>query len=116
MVNRMNKGSGYNNSPKCAKESKSFSGTMEKSNNKGKNALLQELQTIDFAIIETVLYLDAYPNCKKALAYYNKLIQKKDELCEALKAMGVAITSMSNTASTWTWTDSPWPWELEANL
>ena len=40
----------------------------QKPNNNVKN-LQKKLQKVNFAIVELVLYLDAYPNCEKAKNY-----------------------------------------------
>ena len=78
--------------------------------------LSRRLQKVDFAITETVLYLDAYPNSKEALAYYHRLITERDMLNERLAALGKPTTHFDNTAKDqWLWTKGPWPWQIEAN-
>ena len=78
--------------------------------------LSRRLQKVDFAITETVLYLDAYPNSKEALAYYHRLITERDMLNERLAALGRPTTHFDNTAKDqWLWTKGPWPWQIEAN-
>lgn len=81
------------------------------------NKLLKKLQTVDFSLIDTVLYLDAYPDCCEALKYYHKLKAERDSIKEALaKNCDMPITSFDNcNTDNWVWTDSPWPWELLAN-
>ncbi|MBO7254184.1 MAG: spore coat protein CotJB, partial [Clostridia bacterium] len=37
---------------------------------------LRKLQSLQFALHETVLYLDGHPNCSKAMEYYKEM-QKK---------------------------------------
>ena len=78
--------------------------------------LSRRLQKVDFAITETVLYLDAYPSSQEALAYYHKLITERDMLNERLAALGKPTTHFDNTAKDqWLWTKGPWPWQIEAN-
>lgn len=78
--------------------------------------LTRRLQKVDFAIVETSLYLDAYPNSKEALAYYHKLITERDMLAERLAALGNPITQRDNVSGDqWLWTKGPWPWQNEAN-
>lgn len=79
--------------------------------------LRQRLQKIDFAIVDTVLYLDAYPNCAKALNYYHKLIEERKAVVETLSCKcNMPVTCFDNSsADNWNWTDAPWPWELSAN-
>ena len=47
-------------------------------------SLKKKLQTVDFAIVETVLFLDAYPKNKQALEYYHKLIGERNMLEKAI--------------------------------
>lgn len=77
------------------------------------DALMQRLQKLDFSIQETVLYLDAYPDCCEAKAYYHQLVKERcevakeyEENCGPLKAMGNVSTT------TWQWVEAPWPWHL----
>lgn len=72
------------------------------------------LQALSFALVETTLYLDVHPECKRALAYYNKVRAEYEKEREAYEAENGPLTSLSTSASengTWQWTDSPWPWE-----
>jgi hypothetical protein len=74
------------------------------------------LRTVDFAIQETVLYLDAYPNCSEALDYYHKLIAQRREILEHYEKNCGPITMYGNESkSSWDWIASPWPWEADAN-
>ena len=85
-------------------------------NSESKKQMLAKLQAIDFSLADTVLYLDAYPNCKKALEYYHKLLAERDILAAKLNDDGVVLNNMSNTNDSWDWTNGPWPWEYEANI
>ena len=77
---------------------------------------LQRLRALDFAIQETVLYLDAYPESRPALAYYHKLIHEREELKAALEKQCGPLTMYGNTNhGAWDWVEGPWPWEPDAN-
>ncbi len=80
------------------------------------NHLMKKLQTVDFSLVDTVLYLDAYPHCQKALAHYHKLLEERAMIISKLKEAGIPLNNMSNTKDSWNWIDSPWPWEYEANV
>ena len=81
------------------------------------SALLKKLQAIDMALVETALYLDAYPENKAALAYYNKLTEEHDRLSSELSRDGRPMTQRAaGKGNSWSWVKSPWPWEIEANL
>lgn len=79
--------------------------------------LKQRLQTVDFSLIETVLYLDAYPDSCEALGYYHKLKKEREMIVEALSnSCNMPITCFDNVSTdSWNWIDSPWPWEQAAN-
>ena len=76
------------------------------------NALLKRLQAIDFAIYDTVLYLDAYPHCRKALSHYHELLMLKAKLQAEYETQFGPLSAFSNhNQSSWDWTATPWPWE-----
>ena len=79
--------------------------------------MLRELQTIDFSMVETILYLDAYPESREALEYYHKLHEERKRLLAAMQAAGCPpITAMdSHSRTEWNWIRGPWPWEPDAN-
>ena len=80
-------------------------------------ALMHRLQKIDFSIVDTVLYLDMYPECKKALEFYHKLLKERDELRAVLaERCKRPMSSFENASDTsWDWISSPWPWDASAN-
>ena len=81
-----------------------------------KDALYQ-LQQIDFSLVDTILYLDAYPESGEAMSYYRKLLDERARLCERMSAAGcppVTAKDLSDRAA-WEWVDGPWPWEADAN-
>ena len=79
-------------------------------------ALQKKLQKVSFALVETVLYLDAYPNCEKAKKYYKELSEERDMLINTLSKAGMPMSSMNVIGNEWNWTKGPWPWEYEANV
>ena len=80
------------------------------------SSMKKRLMKVDFAMIETMLYLDAYPHCHAALDYYHKLGAERENLVAALSAAGVPVTARDVAhCGTWNWTDGPWPWQHAAN-
>ena len=78
--------------------------------------LKKKIQMIDFAIIDTVLYLNAYPKCSQALEYYHKLVKEREILEGAIREKCGPLTAMSNhSRSEWNWVEGPWPSEPDAN-
>lgn len=77
------------------------------------DTLLRRIQEVSFAIYDTVLYLDAYPNCRKALAHYHDLLELKKKLQAEHEAQHGPLTVFGNESkSSWDWTTTPWPWEM----
>ena len=79
--------------------------------------LARRLQAIDFSLADTILYLDAYPTSKEALAYYHKLLAARAELLSRMpESCRHPVTCMDNVSSdAWNWIDGPWPWDPRAN-
>ena len=76
----------------------------------------EKLRAINFAIQETVLYLDAYPCHPEALAYYHALIEERDKLIASYEKRYGPMTMYGNTSrDSWDWVKGPWPWEPDAN-
>ena len=85
-------------------------------NDGDKRAMQRRLKAIDFCIADTVLYLDAYPDSREALAYYHKLMGERTRLAERLAEGHSPLTSWDNTCTEhWDWISGPWPWEAAAN-
>ena len=75
---------------------------------------MRRLQVIDFALQELVLYLDVYPDCRRALAHYHKLCGEREQLVKIMQANGMPICATGNdNRDRWEWIDSPWPWEFD---
>lgn len=89
---------------------------MERMTANTRSSLLKKIQELDFALYETVLYLDAYPENREALAYYHDMLSKRDKLCAEYESHVAPITAFGNESHTsWDWVSGPWPWEYEAN-
>lgn len=80
-----------------------------------KYSLMRALQEADFALYETVLYLDGHPTNKKALEYYGKIRDEAKALRESYeKSYGPLTVYGNNDANDWHHIDRPWPWEKGA--
>ncbi len=78
--------------------------------------LKKKLKIVDFSIIDTALYLNAYPNCAEALEHYHRLIGEKEALVAEINEKCGPMTMYGNKSRTeWNWVDGPWPWEADAN-
>ena len=76
----------------------------------------EKLRAVDFALVETALYLDAYPDSCEALAYYHQLLAEREALAADYAQHCGPMTHRDNRSQTsWQWVKTPWPWEHEAN-
>ena len=73
------------------------------------------LQALDFALVETVLYLDAYPENRQALEYYHRLLTQREAAMESYEKSCGPVTMYGNKSrNSWYWVEGPWPWEPDA--
>lgn len=76
--------------------------------------LLQEIQSLDFVLVELTLYLDTHPNDVQAIQQFNQTAQKRHELACVYEAEYGPLLQFghSYSRSPWDWADSPWPWQV----
>ena len=74
--------------------------------------LMKAYQAYSFAAHDTLLYLDAYPNCKEAMESYNKY-QKMAEKAKAEYEAKFGPVTVPNGITEWDWVKAPWPWQTE---
>ncbi len=78
--------------------------------------LMEQIRAVDFALYETILYLDVYPHSCEALATYHKLKAQREELHRAYESTVGPISAFGNESTTsWDWMNKPFPWEYDAN-
>lgn len=74
--------------------------------------LLKQIQTVDFALYEVILYLDAYPESCEALNTYHMLMERKKKLVAGYEETCGPLTAHGNVSTTsWDWVKGPAPWE-----
>ena len=79
-------------------------------------ALMCKLRSLDFSIIETALYLDAYPGCRRALEHYHRLKKERMRVAEMINNSCGPLTIKDNVSTAeWDWYKGPWPWDPDAN-
>jgi spore coat protein JB len=79
--------------------------------NNQRERLMKQMQIYSFALYETQLYLDAYPDSREALMAYNKYSKLAARAKMEYEQKFGPVTP-PNEASSWTWTQGPWPWQL----
>lgn len=105
-------------SRRCARRgcSNSFESRNTARNTANCAALTLRLKQVEFALTDVTLYLDAYPQCSEALAYYHRLREERNSLVEAINSQCGPLTILDNVnTNTWQWIDGPWPWMIDAN-
>lgn len=77
--------------------------------------LMDQIRAVDFALYETVLYLDVYPDSCDALETYHKLREQSKALHEEYESTCGPLTAFGNkSVGSWDWMSKPCPWEYEA--
>lgn len=77
-----------------------------------KDRLLKAYQAYSFAAYDTLLYLDAYPECREAMESYNKY-QRMAAKAKAEYEAKFGPVTVPVEAGEWHWANSPWPWQIE---
>lgn len=75
---------------------------------------LEELQTIDFVIVELALYLNTHPNDGDAIRQYNEYIHLRKGVVKKFEKEFGPLTSFGYSYSRhpWDWKEAPWPWQV----
>ncbi len=81
--------------------------------NSEKEALLEQWQQYNFALVDLGLYLDVYPNDDKALKLYKKYLDISNKTLKKYESMYGPLCTDSEYIidKKWNWDNSPWPWE-----
>ena len=74
--------------------------------------LMKAYQAYSFAAYDTLLYLDAYPECREAMEAYNKYQKMAIKAKAEYESKFGPITAPTEVGD-WQWTSSPWPWQIE---
>ncbi len=78
--------------------------------------VLEQIQVLEFAIYEVVLYLDAYPHDCQALELYHRLLDQRNGLVSRYECETGPLTFLGNRSRTqWDWINEPFPWDFDAN-
>lgn len=75
---------------------------------------LEELQKVDFALVELTLYLDTHPTDMQALQQFNQLAQRRQQQANTFELKYGPLLQFGHSYSRfpWQWVDSPWPWQV----
>lgn len=76
--------------------------------------LMENIQAIDFVIVELNLYLDTHPEDLEAIKQFNTYSKESRELKKTFEAKFGPLQGFGNSYSThpWAWVEAPWPWQI----
>lgn len=79
-----------------------------------KSDLMMLIQSTNFALIETSLYLDTHPDCPCGLEKYHEYRKKLLSAIAIYEKRFEPITIYGMCSDDyWTWGNEPWPWQKE---
>ena len=77
--------------------------------------LLKRVQTCDFVLTETNLFLDTHPESKPAIEHFNKYNKMRRQAIEEYQMKYGPIDARGyEYGDRFAYVDGPWPWEEEA--
>ncbi|KKO52908.1 spore coat protein CotJB [Paenibacillus sp. DMB20] len=76
--------------------------------------LLEQLQAIDFVLVELNLYLNTHPDDLKSIEQYNKLAQERMMLAKQFEELYGPLMNFGHAFSRhpFEWPKTPWPWQV----
>lgn len=76
--------------------------------------MLEQLQAVDFVLVELTLYLDTHPTDMDAINQFNQFSKERRQLKKAFEQQFGPLLQYGNsyTSYPWNWADSPWPWQV----
>ncbi|KGP71501.1 spore coat protein CotJB [Pontibacillus yanchengensis] len=76
--------------------------------------LLEEIQVVDFVLVELTLYLDTHPHDYNAIQQFNECAKQSKQLKKQYEQQYGPLRQygMSYSSYPWNWGDAPWPWQV----
>ena len=75
--------------------------------------LLKEIMAVQFALLETILYLNTHPDDRTVINLYNQYARRLMKLIhEYENNYGPLTTHHPESEKRWRWIDEPWPWQI----
>ena len=72
--------------------------------------MLNEIKSLNFAIIDLSLYLDTHPKDQRILNIQREYVKKFEDLKYKYQNMYGPLT-IYYPSNKWDWINEPWPWE-----
>jgi spore coat protein JB len=76
--------------------------------------LMEQLQAVDFVLVELTLYLDTHNDDFEAINQFNHYVKERKQLKKAFESQFGPLFQFGNSYSgyPWNWDDTPWPWQV----
>ncbi|MEH7377949.1 MULTISPECIES: spore coat protein CotJB [Bacillaceae] len=76
--------------------------------------IMEQLQTVDFVLVELTLYLDTHPDDLEAINQFNHYAKERKRIKKAFESQFGPLLQFGNSYSgyPWNWKDTPWPWQV----
>ena len=76
--------------------------------------LMALIRRLDFALVETNLYLDTHPHSCTALKYFERVLDERNQAVARYEADFGPLTAGGNGArNEWLWSTGAWPWQID---
>lgn len=77
-------------------------------------AAMEELQAVDFVLVELTLYLDTHPEDYQSIDQFNQFAKERRRLKKVVESMYGPLQQYGNSYSDypWNWAEGPWPWQI----
>lgn len=77
-------------------------------------SLLEELQAIDFVLLDLTLYLDTHPNDYQSIQQFNHCAKQRKKIAKQFESQYGPLLQYGHSYSNypWDWDDAPWPWQV----
>jgi len=76
--------------------------------------LMEQLQAVDFVLVELTLYLDTHNDDQDAINQFNHYAKERKKIKKHIESQFGPLQQFGNSYSgyPWNWDDSPWPWQV----
>jgi spore coat protein JB len=76
--------------------------------------LMEQLQSVDFVLVELQLYLDTHPQDADAINQFNQYSKERRKIKKVFESQFGPLMQYGNSYSgyPWNWNDTPWPWQI----
>lgn len=75
---------------------------------------MEELQELDFVLVELTLYLDTHPDDVTSIKQFNDFSYKRRLMKQQIEEKYGPLQQFGNSYSNapWEWSKGPWPWQI----